>query len=318
MKLNRIQMQPGMSLNQFLSEYGTERQCEAVLEQSRWPQGFQCPDCMAKDHFSYFRGRVKVFQCRACRSQTTLTEGTIFHSTKLPLTAWFQAMYFLSQNKNNVSILELRRLTGLSYPAAWRMKHKLMQVMYEREITTKLSGRVEIDDAYLGGENPGGKAGRGSENKIPFIAAVQTNNQNNPLYVVFSKVKTFSREEITAWATRSLVPSATVVSDGLWCFKGVTDIGCSQQREVVGKGRKSTDMECFTWVNTILGNLKTAIAGTYHSFDFEKYAHRYLGEYQYRFNRRFDLARILPRLITAATQTGKRTDRWLRHGLAED
>lgn len=318
MKLNRIQMQPGMSLNQFLTEYGTERQCEAVLEQSRWPQGFQCPDCMAKDHFSYLRGRVKVFQCRACRSQTTLTEGTIFHSTKLPLTTWFQAMYFLSQNKNNVSTLELRRLTGLSYPAAWRMKHKLMQVMYEREITTKLSGRVEIDDAYLGGENPGGKAGRGSENKIPFIAAVQTNNQNNPLYVVFSKVKTFSREEITAWATRSLVPSATIVSDGLWCFKGVTDIGCLQQREVVGKGRKSTDMECFTWVNTILGNLKTAIAGTYHAFDFEKYAHRYLGEYQYRFNRRFDLARILPRLITAAAQTGKRTDRWLRRGLAED
>lgn len=318
MKLNRIQMQPGMSLNQFLTEYGTEHQCEAVLEQSRWPQGFQCPDCMAKDHFSYLRGRVKVFQCRACRSQTTLTEGTIFHSTKLPLTTWFQAMYFLSQNKNNVSILELRRLTGLSYPATWRMKHKLMQVMYEREITTKLSGRVEIDDAYLGGENPGGKAGRGSENKIPFIAAVQTNNQNNPLYVVFSKVKAFSREEITAWATRSLVPSATVVSDGLWCFKGVTDIGCFQQREVVGKGRKSTDMECFTWVNTILGNLKTAIAGTYHSFDFEKYAHRYLGEYQYRFNRRFDLARLLPRLITAAAQTGKRTARWLRLGLAED
>jgi transposase-like protein len=311
-------MQPGMSLNQFLTEYGTEHQCAAVLEQSRWPQGFQCPDCMAKDHFSYLRGRVKVFQCRACRSQTTLTEGTIFHSTKLPLTTWFQAMYFLSQNKNNVSILELRRLTGLSYPATWRMKHKLMQVMYEREITTKLSGRVEIDDAYLGGENPGGKAGRGSENKIPFIAAVQTNNQNNPLYVVFSKVKAFSREEITAWATRSLVPSATVVSDGLWCFKGVTDIGCFQQREVVGKGRKSTDMECFTWVNTILGNLKTAIAGTYHSFDFEKYAHRYLGEYQYRFNRRFDLARLLPRLITAAAQTGKRTARWLRLGLAED
>ena len=120
MKLNRIQMQPGMSLNQFLTEYGTEHQCVAVLEQSRWPQGFQCPDCMAKDHFSYLRGRVKVFQCRACRSQTTLTEGTIFHSTKLPLTTWFQAMYFLSQNKNNVSILELRRLTGLSYPATCR------------------------------------------------------------------------------------------------------------------------------------------------------------------------------------------------------
>lgn len=316
MKTNRIQFQAGMSLNQFLADYGTEQQCEVVLEQSRWPQGFQCPKCLTKEHGSYRRGRVKVFQCRACRSQTTLTEGTIFHSTKLPLTTWFQAMYFLSQNKNNVSILELKRLVGLSYPAAWRMKHKLMQVMYERESTTRLSGRVEVDDAYLGGENPGGKAGRGSENKVPFIAAIQTNGQNNPLYAVFSKVKTFSHDEVSAWATRTLVPSTTVVSDGLWCFQSVTEAGCIQQREVVGKGRKSTDMECFTWVNTILGNLKTAIAGTYHAFDFVKYGHRYLGEYQYRFNRRFDLARLLPRMITAAAQTGQRPERWLR--LAED
>ncbi|MBN1547371.1 MAG: IS1595 family transposase [Syntrophaceae bacterium] len=317
MKMNRIQFQAGMSLNEFLSEYGTEPQCEAVLEQSRWPQGFRCPKCSTADHFFYRRGRVKVFQCRSCRSQTTLTEETIFHSTKLALTTWFQAMYFLSQNKNNVSILELKRLVGLSYPAAWRMKHKLMQVMYERESTTKLSGRVEIDDAYLGGENPGGKVGRGSENKVPFVAAIQTNQKGHPVYAVFSRVKTFSNEEIAAWATRSLVPShTTVVSDGLWCFQAVTKTGCSQQREVVGKGRKSTEMECFSWVNTILGNLKTAIAGTYHAFDFDKYAHRYLGEYQYRFNRRFDLSRLLPRMVIAASQTGKRPEHWLR--LAED
>ena len=314
--MNRIQFQAGMSLNQFLTHYGTESQCEAVLEKSRWPQGFECPKCETREHFFYRRGRVKVFQCRACRTQTTLTEGTIFHSTKLPLTRWFQVMYFLSQTKNNVSILELRRLAGLSYPAAWRMKHKLMPVMYERETTTRLSGRVEVDDAYLGGENPGGKAGRGSENKVPFIAAVQTNNQNNPVYVVFAKVKGFTHAEIKTWATRSLVPSTTVVSDGLWCFQAVTQAGCIQQREVVGKGRKSTDMGCFSWVTTILGNLKNAINGTYHAFDFEKYAHRYLGEYQYRFNHRFDLAALLPRMIFAATATGKRPEHWLR--LAED
>ena len=88
------------------------------------------------------------------------------------------------------------------------------------------------------------------------------------------------------------------------------------QAAIVGPGRKSTGMDCFTWVNTILGNLKNAINGTYHAFDFEKYAHRYLGEYQYRFNRRFDLDGMLTRLIRAAAQTGKRTEGWLR--LAED
>ena len=316
MKMNRIQFQAGMSLSQFLADYGTEIQCEAALERYRWPQGFQCPKCQRQKHSSYRRGRVKIFQCSSCRTQTTLTEGTIFHSTKLPLTQWFQAMYFLSQTKNNVSILELRRLVGLSYSAAWRMKHKLMQVMYEREGATRLSGRVEVDDAYLGGENPGGKVGRGSENKVPFIAAVQTNDKHHPMYVIFSRVNTFSNAEVKAWARRTLVPATTVVSDGLWCFQSVIQAGCVQQREVVGPGRKSTDMDCFSWVNTILGNLKNAINGTYHAFDFEKYAHRYLGEFQYRFNRRFDLAALLPRMIVAAVNTGKRPEHWLR--LAED
>jgi len=315
--MNKIQFQKGMSLNQFLARYGVEQQCEAALEDARWPEGFRCPKCSSKEHYQYRRGNVKIFQCRGCRTQTTLTEGTIFHSTKLPLTIWFQAMYLLTQNKNNVSTLELRRLIGVSYPAAWRIKHKLMQVMCERENETKLSGRVEIDDAYLGGESPGGKVGRGSENKIPFIAAVQTNSQNNPIYAVFSQVKAFTSEEVIAWANRSLVPDATmIVSDGFGCFRAVSEAGCLHQREVVGKSRKSTNMECFTWVNTILGNLKTAINGTYHAFDFDKYAHRYLSEYQYRFNRRFDLAGMLSRLIRAAARTGKRPEGWLR--LAED
>jgi hypothetical protein len=308
-KKNWIQLQPGMSLNQFLASYGEEELCELALEDGRWPEGFRCPKCSSSRHYRYRRSGQRVFQCCDCRTQTSLTEGTIFHSTKLPLIIWFQAMFFLTQNKNNVSTLELRRHLGICYRSAWRMKHKLMQVMYERESKTRLSGRIEVDDAYLGGEHPGGKAGRGSENKVPFIAAIQTNKQNNPLYAVF---RTFSGEEIAAWAKGFLVPTATVVSDGLRCFNSVTEAGCSQQREVVGKRRRSTDMECFTWVNTILGNLKTAISGTYHAFDFEKYAHRYLGEYQYRFNRRFDLSAMLSRLITATARTGKRPECWLR------
>ncbi|HTS10310.1 MAG TPA: IS1595 family transposase [Candidatus Eisenbacteria bacterium] len=317
MKMNRIQFQPGMSLTQFLDRYGSQEQCETALEASRWPEGFICPKCHSKRHICYRRGRrVKVFQCSDCRTQTTLTEGTIFHSSKLPLTIWFQAMFFLTQNKNNVAILELRRLIGISYRAAWRLKHKLMQVMYEREQSTVLSERIEVDDAYLGGELPGGKAGRGSENKVPFIAAVQTNKQGHPLYAVFSTVKSFCREEVELWARRSLVPCSLVVSDGLWCFQSVEAAGCFHQREVVGKERKSTSMDCFSWINTVLGNLKNAITGTYHAFDFEKYAHRYLGEFQYRFNRRFDLSAMFKRLVKATAKADKVPEQKLR--LAED
>lgn len=317
MKMNRIQFQKGLSLNQFLAQYASEQQCEAVIESARWPHGFICPKCSSKQYGTYRRGqRVKIFQCKACRGQTTLTEGTIFHSSKLPLAKWFQAMFFQTQNKNNISILEFKRLIGVSYRTAWRIKHKLMEVMFEREQTTMLSERIEVDDAYLGGELPGGKVGRGSENKVPFIAAVQTNNQGHPLYAVFATVKSFCKEEVELWAKRSLKPSSLVVSDGLWCFQAVESAGCSHQREIVGKNRKSTNMDCFRWVNTILGNLKNAITGTYHAFDFEKYAHRYLGEFQYRFNRRFDLPGMFKRLVVAMARSGKVPEHKLR--LAED
>ena len=315
-KMNRIQFQPGMSLSEFMQTYGTRGQCEAAVERSRWPRGFECPECGARAHCVVWHDRVKTFQCNACREQTTLTSGTIFHSTKLPLHKWFQAMYFLTQTKNNVSALELMRLVGVCYRTAWRLKHKLLQVMTEREAPRKLDGRVEMDDAYLGGELTGGKAGRGSENKVPFIAAVQTSPARHPLLAVFSRVKSFSLAEVKAWSAQHLAASASVVSDGLACFTAVRTAGCVHAPEVVGKQRRSTDMPSFQRINTVLGNLKTSISGTYHALDFQKYGYRYLAETQYRFNRRFDLCAILPRLLRAAVTTGKRTEIWLR--LAED
>lgn len=309
---NKLQFQPGLSLNDFLLTYGTEDQCMAALEKARWPQGFVCPSCQNNTHCIVWHGTIRTFQCNRCHKHVSLTSGTIFHCTKLPLTTWFQAMYFMTQTKNNISALELRRTLGIGYCAAWRIKHKLMQVMLEREQTTILSGRVEVDDAYLGGEKPGGKRGRGSENKVPFVAAVETNKYGHPLRAIFTPVKGFNSLEIAKWARGSLAATATVISDGLACFRAVTEAGCDHQPRVVGKDVKSSELECFTWVNTVLGNLKTSIEGTYHSFDFDKYAGRYLAEVQYRFNRRFDLRSMLSRLLYASTRTGKRTEPWLR------
>jgi transposase-like protein len=313
---NSIQFQPGLSLSGFQELYGNEALCEAVVEKSKWPNGFICPKCSGKSHCVVWHGRVKTFQCKCCHTQVTLRSGTIFHSSKLSLIKWFQAMFFMTQSKNSISALELKRLIGVSYRTAWLVTHKVMAVMLEEELKTKLYGRIEADDAYLGGENPGGKAGRGSENKVPIIAAVQTNKKGNPVYAVFSPVKAFSREEVLAWATRSLVPHSTVVTDGLSCFAAVEEAGCIHKKEVVGKNRKSTDMDCFTWINTILGNLKTSVSGTFHAFDFEKYASRYLAAVQYRFNRRFDLRALLPGFVKAAVSIGKRPEHLLR--LAED
>ena len=315
MAMNPIQFQPGMSLSELFEQYGTEPQCEHALEMARWPEGFHCPHCGGTDHSHFYVEGTRYWQCRACRTQTSLRAGTIFHGSKLPLRTWFQAMFLISQSKNSIAALELRRQLGVSYPAAWRVKHKLMQVMAEREAGRVLQGDVVMDDAYLGGERRG-KAGRGSENKVPFVAAVQLSEEGHPQVARFDPVTSFTKEEISHWAKRYLSTSTRVLSDGLNCFPGVEQAGAVHVPEVVGAGRRSTDMPCFTWINTVLGNVKTALAGTYHAFNFRKYAHRYLAECQYRFNRRFDLKVLLPRMVRAAATTGPRIEAWLR--LAEN
>ena len=182
------------------------------------------------------------------------------------------------------------------------MKHKLMEVMRLREDSRQLDGRVEIDDAYLGGERSGGKSARGSENKVPFIAAVQTTPEGRPVLVCFAR-QPFTTEAVAIFAAKSLATSASVVSDGLTCFRGVTLIGAEHQVVVTGGGKDSAKLPQFKAVNMVLSNLKTALSGTYHAFNFAKYAHRYLAELQYRFNRRFNLATILPRLLRAVALT---------------
>ena len=311
MAMNRVQFQPGLSMAEFLDRYGSDGKCEAALIASRWPDGFACPACGSGENSSFRREGRLYWQCSACRHQCSVISGTIFEATKLALTRWFLAMHLLTQSKNNVSALELMRHLGVCYKTAWLMKHKLMEVMRVREDSRVLDGRVEIDDAYLGGELVGGKSGRGSENKVPFIAAVQTTPDGQPQFACFAQ-QPFTTEAVAAFAAKSLATSATVVTDGLWCFRGVTIIGAEHEPTVTGGGAASAKLPQFKAINTLLGNLKTALTGTYHAFDFAKYAHRYLAEAQYRFNRRFNLASILARLLRAASTTSPRPAQFIR------
>ena len=204
MPMNRIQFQPGLSVVSFLERYGSERACEVAVQRARWPAGFECPACGAKAHSVFERAGARLWQCSACRPQTSLIAGTVFASTKLPLRTWFLAIFLLTQSKNNISALELKRQLGVCYRTAWLVKHKLMQAMFERE-----QGR-----------------GRGSENKVPFVAAVQTRD-GHPLYARFDVIADWKMTTLVAWAKQALAPTAHVVSDGLSAFVGVCEAGCS-------------------------------------------------------------------------------------------
>jgi transposase-like protein len=174
MVMNRVQFQQGLSMPQFMAQYGTEAKCRRALFRSRWPKGYRCPACEGRLSSQFRREGQLYYQCRACRHQSTLLSGTVFEATKLPLTTWFLAIHLLTSTKTNMAALELKRHLGVSYRTAWRLKHKVMEAMMRREEPRQLNGFVQIDDAYLGGERNGGKPGRGSENKQAFVIAVET------------------------------------------------------------------------------------------------------------------------------------------------
>jgi transposase-like protein len=298
MARNGIQFQKGLSLPEFQRHYGTEEQCEAALEQARWPDGFRCPRCNGQEHGLVYGRRLKRYQCRTCSHQATLTAGTIMQATKLPLTTWFLAFYLIGQAKTGISSLELSRHLGVKYDTAWLLHNKILRAMTEREEAYLLRGKIQMDDSYLGGELPGGKAGRGSENKIPIVAAVSLNEAGHPIHVRITAVSGFSSEAISDWAKRHLMPGSQVLSDGLACFRAVTTANCHHKAVVTG-GKHPNELPQFRWINTVLGNLKTSFNGTFHAFNFDKYARRYLGGFCFRFNRRFAMAAMTERIANA-------------------
>jgi hypothetical protein len=258
----------------------------------------------------------KLNQCGDCRLQTSLTAGSLMEHTKLPLTTWFLAIHRISQAKTGISALALKRDLGVSYPTAWLLHHKINSAMSRQEAARPLSGAVQLDDAYVGGERSGGKPGRGSENKAPFLAAISTDDAGQPIRLKLDLVSGFTSDAIAKWAKASLLPKTMVTGDGLGCFAAVTEAGCIHMPRVVG-ALKPRDLPEFRWVNTVLGNLKTIMSGTFKALKYRKYAQTYLGAFAYRFNHRFDLRDLIATLIVDVTRTKPMPERAIRGGHAE-
>jgi transposase-like protein len=289
----------GLSEAQFREAYGTEEQCRAVVEKLRWPKGFVCPLCGSCEG-KWLSTRPKI-QCRACRHQVSLTAGTIFHATKLPLTTWLLAMWLVATAKNGISSVELGRRLGIKQTNAWALKQKIMAVMAGREDQKRLDGRVEMDDAYLGGHRPG-KRGRGAAGKQPFVAAVSTSDDRRPRKIKLLPVEGFRKREIKKLIAGHLASTSRLVTDGLSCWTAAAEAGLEHRAMASGGGKRAVGWSPFRWVNTTLGNVKAAIAGTYRRVS-PGHAGRYLGSFAWRHNRRFQIDTMLPRLVHSAVRT---------------
>ena len=303
MPRNRVQHQKGLSDDAFERFYPDEEACRKAWFAWRWPEGFKCPRC-AGSKYCEIRGR-QLLQCRRCRHQTSLIAGTVLQGTKLPMRVWFRAMHLLAQGKKGLSNIELGRRLGISTNAAWRVQHKLMQAMIERDRRYKLGAggpRIEIDDAYIGGERTGEGSGRGRRGHTPFIIAVETTADGRPLYARLQVVRGFQTAETKRLCTR-VEAGTTVVSDGGQWFCCIADQpGIIHERHVTGSGRTAARHPAFRWANTVLANVKNSLLAAHRAVA-AKHLPRYLGAFAWRFNRRFVLKTIHERLAIAAAAT---------------
>ena len=172
-----------------------------------------------------------------------------------------------------------------------------------------------MDDAYPGGARSGGKSGRGSSRKTPFVAAVQTDAGGKAHCVKLWRVRRFTKKAINAVTGRFVAPGTHVFTDGLGCLGSFADAGRAHQPTVTGSGRTAACHPAFKAVNTVLANIKTAIAATFRACA-KTHRPRRPDEFAYRFNRRYNPSAMIPRPAWVALRTRPMPYRLLK--LAED
>lgn len=275
----------------FASLEGIEEQFGVAVEQTHGLGRLRSPRCAVAKHGFSQRDQAKRLECKICGHKTSLTTGTMVEEAKMTLTIWLPAIYLISQANTWLSATALMRPLADKYAPAWRSEPRLMVAMCQWEQRYVRHDSAQIDNAYPGGVHRRGKAGRGPENQVPFGAAVSFNERTQMVGVKLSLVAGFVFRGLWVWSRQNQAPVCPVYSDGLFCFNGLTTVGCADRRAVFG-GRKLLELPEFQWITSELGNLKTSLSGAYLTFASSKYAGPYLTAFACRFNRRSDLATL--------------------------
>ncbi len=283
-----MQQEP-ISLLEFQEKFATEQDCREHLEKMRWPEGFKCPRCNNKK--AYYLENRKLYQCSEgdCKYQVSLTAGTIFHRSKMPLKKWFWMIYMMSQQKS-VAILAIQKMLEINhYKTAWTMAHKIRQAMADRDSKYKLGGLLEIDDANFGHDG-----GSGAKRTRAIIAVEMKNNR--PTFAVIDPVESVSILNVRKFAQEFIQAPCTVFSDGHRSYHTLNLGNSVHYPVVVGLPRNAHKL--LPWVHTLLGNLKGWIRGVHHGI-FTRHLKRYLAEFCYKFNRRIWQSQMFNRLLFA-------------------
>jgi transposase-like protein len=282
----------------FQKHFSTEEACYEHLQKLRFPDGYLCPKCGHTD--AYFIETRKLFQCKRCQHQTSLTANTIFHKTRTPLQKWFWAIYLIGSDKGGCSAMRLKKMLGISYLTAWTMSHKIRIAMQDRNAQYKLNAIIEMDDAYFGGHEAG-KRGRGAGNKSKVLIGVETKG-NTPGFVAMRVVPTIDAYSIDSFASDTISHGQCIHTDGYPPYSILNDRYNHHPEPV-----KPYEVEQkLPWVHILISNAKNIIRGTYLGVS-HKHLQRYLSEFCYRFNRRFVEPQIFNRILFACVTSHKVT-----------
>lgn len=293
--------QESMSLTEFIEKFNTEEKCRDYLYQIRWPDGFVCPKCGVKDEPFQIQCRNQ-YQCRHCNHQTTVTANTVMDKTRTPLTKWFLAIYLMGSDKRGCSALRLKRELKIAYDTAWTISHKIRKAMGDREEMYLLQGFVEMDEAFFGSPDEGGKRGRGS-NKTPVVVGLSLGTNGKPGYLRAQVVESVTGASIAEFAAKTVQKGSTVLSDGLPVYRKLTECGYVHQPKNYDPAKEPEHLK---WIHIVISNIKAFIEGTYHGLD-DRHLQSFLDEFCFRFNRRFWQGQLFARTLAACVLSTKFT-----------
>jgi len=292
---------------EFEQRFATDEGCRQYLFALRWPNGFVCPRCGHGEVWAMQRGR---WLCAACRYQASVTAGTIFQDTRLPLTLWFRAMWSITSQKNGVSAMSVQRILGLgSYQTAWAWLHKLRRAMV-RPGRDRLDGRTEVDETYVGGREQG-VVGRLTQDKSLVLVAAQEDGRGIGR-IRMRRVEELTRAAVRAFLAEAVEPGSVIRTDGLNVYEGLDGY---RHEPVVIKRQTGDASTVLPRVHRVAALLKRWLLGTHQGAVRPRHLDYYLDEYTFRFNRRKSASRgkLFYRLAQQAVQVAPTPYKTLTH-----
>jgi len=300
------------TMQEFDQWFSTEKDCIAYLQRLRWPEGFQCPTCNGTKGWEMANGLIR---CSRCKQKVSVFAGTIFHGTRKPLRLWFQAIWYVTSQKFGGNALGLKRVLGLgSYQTAWSWLHKMRRSMV-RPGRDKLHGIVEVDETLVGGEDRGGKRGRGAGRKSIVVIALEIHEPIGYGRVRMKRASDFSSDSLIPFVRDAVQLGSEVRTDSWGGYNELEGLGYVHKKiNLAATGDPAHVL--MPGVHRISSLLKRWLLGTHQGAVSGKHLDYYLDEYTFRFNRRTSHARgmLFYRLLQHAVATGPFSYKEIVHG----